>query len=85
MEQIISASNIKCSGCAKTIQEGLAPLTGVQTVTVDVAEGTVTVTGDTLQRTALTQKLAELGYPEKNASSGLINIMQKAKELFSSK
>ncbi|EIJ42152.1 copper chaperone [Beggiatoa alba B18LD] len=85
MEQVILASNIKCSGCAKTIQEGLTTLAGVQQITVDVPEGKVTVTGDNLQRSALTQKLAELGYPEKTATSGLVNIMQKAKGLFAGK
>ncbi len=60
----IKANNIKCQGCARTIQDGLSDLPEVNTVEVDIEEGEVTVVGEMLHRTALVQKLAELGYPE---------------------
>lgn len=56
--------NVKCGGCATTIQEGLSGISGVEDVVVVIQEGEVTVSGETLNRTALAQKLDELGYPE---------------------
>lgn len=55
--------NVKCGGCASNIQTGLANLTGVLTVEVDIESGTVKVQGDGLNPATLTAKLAELGYP----------------------
>ena len=59
------ATKIKCQGCASTIKQGLATLPGVSEVTVDVPSGKVLVTGEPLQRQALHDKLAALGYPER--------------------
>ncbi len=56
--------NVKCGGCAANIKKGLATLEGIQVVEVDIKTGAVTVEGDKLDRGHLTNKLAELGYPE---------------------
>jgi len=50
--------NVKCGGCASTIQDGLSSLAGVKDVAV-VIQG-----GEDLDRAALAQKLGQLGYPE---------------------
>ena len=56
--------NVKCGGCATTIREGLSGISGVEDVEVVIQEGEVNVCGETLNQTALAQKLDELGYPE---------------------
>jgi copper chaperone len=65
MREVISLSNVKCGGCASAIEKALAKVSGVAQATVDVQTGVVTIEGETLNRTALTQQLAVLGYPEK--------------------
>jgi copper chaperone len=56
--------NVKCGGCASTIQDGLLGLAGVKDVAVVIQGGEVTVSGEALDRAALSQKLGQLGYPE---------------------
>ena len=58
-------SNIKCNGCVSNIVSGLATLEGVDNVSVDIATGTVQITGTNLDKSSITTKLSELGYPEK--------------------
>lgn len=53
--------NVKCGGCVTTIPEGLLGISGVEDVMVVIQEGEVTISGETLNRTALAQKLDELG------------------------
>ena len=60
-----SVQNVKCGGCADNIDKGIAALSGVTTVTVDIDSGDVEITGDMLDRQVLSTKLNELGYPEK--------------------
>ena len=64
MNEQFSVGNVKCGGCVNTIQDGLKELQGVVNIEVSVDDGTVQVTGENLDRAQLTQKLAELGYPE---------------------
>jgi copper chaperone CopZ len=59
-----TVQNVKCGGCVSTIENGLKELPGVQTVEVTIEGGQVTVTGDNLSRSELSDKLKELGYPE---------------------
>ena len=60
-----SVQNVKCGGCVSNIEQGLATLPGVTQVTVDISSGKVDVNGDQLERKAISDKLAALGYPEK--------------------
>lgn len=62
MQETFEVRNVKCGGCVKTIEEGLAGLTGVTRVQADT-EGRVVVEGEALDRQALAARLAELGYP----------------------
>ncbi len=65
MQEKFLVSRIKCAGCASAIQNCLHMLSGVQAVAVDIAGGTVEVTGVDLSRTALREALAVCGYPER--------------------
>jgi copper chaperone len=60
-------ANVKCQGCASTIRNGLQSLSGVSEVEVDVPSGEVVVRGEELSRDRLAAKLAELGYPPRQA------------------
>jgi copper chaperone len=60
-------ANVKCEGCASTIRNGLQSLSGVTEVEVDIPSGGVMVRGEELSRDRLAAKLAELGYPPRQA------------------
>ena len=64
MQETFKVQNVKCGGCAQAIREGLGGISGVREVSVEIADGTVTVQGEDLSRRALGDKLASLGYPE---------------------
>lgn len=70
-EEIIIA-NLKCSGCATTIKNKLMELPGMQDVNVVNDEDKVIVTYDNLDRSAITEKLHSLGYPEATEENGLL-------------
>ena len=56
--------NVKCGGCAGIIRDGLLNVAGVKDVAVVIQGGEGTVRGEDLDRTALANKLRQLGYPE---------------------
>ena len=60
----IKVANVKCNGCVVNIKNGLAGMSGLESVAVDLASGVVSVKGDGLDQQAVVTKLAELGYPE---------------------
>ena len=68
MTETFYASNVKCNGCVKTIEGGLKTIDGVTNVTTQIDDGKVTVEGENFSKEIITQKLAELGYPEKKKS-----------------
>ena len=70
-EEIIIA-NLKCSGCATTIKNNLMKLPGMQDVNVVNDEDKVIVSYDNLDRSAITEKLHSLGYPEATEENGLL-------------
>lgn len=63
--------NIKCGGCAQSIERAIRELPGVSCVAVDVAAGRVSVTSKADQRTPVRDVLARLGYPERGSANGL--------------
>ena len=65
MQEQFTVNNIKCGGCVKAIEQGLATLPGVSAVRASVDNGLVEVEGDGLERAVVARKLAELGYPER--------------------
>ncbi len=62
-----TVQNVKCGGCVSAIENGLKELAGVSEVSVTIDGGLVSVSGESLDRTQLTEKLAALGYPESNS------------------
>ncbi len=60
----LRVQNVKCGGCVKAIQDGLARLPGVGDVQVEIETGRVRVEGEDLDRDRIAAALAELGYPE---------------------
>lgn len=83
MQETISVENIKCGGCARTIENNLKKIENLHTVTVNVEEGVITVEGDNLQREELVKLLFSLGYPEKGSVSGLSSFKAKATSVVS--
>ncbi|MCW8827539.1 MAG: heavy-metal-associated domain-containing protein [Gammaproteobacteria bacterium] len=59
-----TVQNVKCGGCVSAIESGLKELTGVESVEVTIEGGQVTVSGESLSREAISDKLKQLGYPE---------------------
>lgn len=60
----IEVENIKCGGCANSIEKALLKIKGVDTVKVNVENGTIAIIGDAA-KPELLAKLTEIGYPEK--------------------
>ena len=69
MQYVIDVENVKCNGCAATIQSALGETDGVQHVAVDVPTGRVQVEADAaaVSRDTLVTILSALGYPQKPA------------------
>ncbi|HNP32928.1 MAG TPA: heavy-metal-associated domain-containing protein [Flavobacterium sp.] len=74
----IEVENIKCSGCASSIQKALLKIKNVETATVDVDSDQVIITGEA-DKEEIIARLIELGYPEKGTNT----ISCKAKSYMS--
>ena len=61
MERTYLVEAMKCPGCAKTIENLLSQLAGVQAVTTDLASKSVTVTGQ-VDQANLQEVLAQTKY-----------------------
>jgi copper chaperone len=83
MELKFEVENVKCGGCARSIEKALRADARISKVTVEPAEGTVVVeaTGDVRAETAAT--LARLGYPEKGSVEGMKAAAAAAKSFVS--
>ena len=80
MTTTLELENIKCSGCANMVTKTIGEITGVKSVHVDPAAGTVeAVIHDGVSRDLIAEKLAHLGYPEE----GKGNIFHSAKSYVS--
>ena len=77
MPEQIYVENIKCGGCANSIQKGLLKLEGVETVEVVVEQGQVNIEGN-VSRDVIIQSLLLMGYPEKGSVEGLSSLKAKA-------
>lgn len=75
----IFVENLKCSGCANSIQNALLKMKGVTGVDVVLAEDKVCVSGVTVEKEEIVAKLASLGYPQKGNNS----FLNKAKSMVS--
>ncbi len=64
----IEVENIKCEGCASSIEKALLLINKVQKVRVELDKGMVVVIGDA-DRNKIIDKLTHLGYPEKGQNT----------------
>lgn len=79
----IIVENIKCGGCANSIKTKIKALEGVNDVTVNVEEGTVSIDGDEADRDNYIAALLKMGYPEVDSVHGLESAGAKAKSFVS--
>ena len=79
----IEIENLKCGGCEKSILKGLAAMGDIADVVVDRELKRVSFTGDPSVRDAVANKLRSMGYPEKDALSGLDAGLANAKSFVS--
>jgi len=83
MQHIINVENIKCGGCANTIETRLRKLEGVSRVSVDIEQGRVSVDATDDNREQLVSTLLQSGYPEKGSAEGIKAAKAKAKSFVS--
>lgn len=83
MSFTIQVENIKCGGCANTIKTRLQELDAVQSVSVDIASGQVSIEGDEHHRAEIAARLLSLGYPESGTAEGIRAAAAKAKSFVS--
>lgn len=83
MSWIVVVENIKCGGCARSIDKALAAIPGVTGLSVDVETNEVTVEADEAVRPAVVARLRELGYSERGAVAGAANVVAKARSFVS--
>jgi copper chaperone len=70
-------ANLKCSGCAKTIQNKLSEIPGVLNVKVDPEQASVKVEHEeSTLRSSLNEQLKTLGYPEIGDDNNLLTQMK---------
>lgn len=78
MDILISVDNIKCGGCANSIQQRLTKIPQVLTVEVDIAGESVLITAEQDIRAQAIEALNAMGYPEKGSQDGLRALGSKA-------
>jgi copper chaperone len=83
MEFALEVDNIKCGGCARSIERALREIAPVSAVGVDVDAGRVTVCAESDVREPVREALARLGYPERGLASGMSAVGAKAKSFVS--
>jgi len=84
MEAVVQVENIKCGGCANSIQKKLQQLTGVLAVEVHIEEGEVVLQCESEAALGAAKKaLAQMGYPEVGTTEGLSALGAKAKSFVS--
>lgn len=79
----LTVENIKCGGCASTINSKLSALDVVDSVDIDIEDGVVNIGGEEAGRTEVAQLLLKLGYPETGTTEGLKAAKAKAKSFVS--
>jgi len=72
MEFTIEVENIKCGGCMNSIKNALLKIENIEEVQIDLETQTISVSGtNDFDNTLVTNKLTDLGYPEKGNNSFL--------------
>jgi copper chaperone len=76
-------ANIKCGGCARSIDKALRADLRVTGVEVDIEKGVVSVEATADAREALRAELLRLGYPEAGSAEGLQALAAMGKSFVS--
>lgn len=72
-----TVANLKCSGCAKTIENKITEIEGVLSVKVDIEKASIDIEHDkTIDRQVFKDKLAKIGYPEVGDDNDLLTQMK---------
>jgi len=83
MEFSLTVDNIKCGGCASHIEKKLLKLEGVESVKIDIEEGSVSGEAVDGSLESIKELLSSLGYPEMGSQEGLTALGSKAKSFVS--
>ena len=79
----IHVDNLKCGGCAHTIEKSLAAIPGVNAIAVAPEKGEVAFKADAALRPKVAETLRGLGYPETGTVTGLAAGVANAKSYVS--
>lgn len=72
MEYTLQVANIKCNGCATSIKNKLAQISGVSDIAVDIENGVVTFSTDEIVlKEQVSTSLKTMGYPDISEENGL--------------
>ena len=83
MELRLQVENVKCGGCARSIEKALLADGRISRVSVEPAQGLVVIDSDDDVRAHALAVLAKLGYPEKGSVEGLKAAAAAAKSFVS--
>ena len=86
MAVTIQVENIKCAGCANSIQKKLLALDSVKTVEVNIETGMVVCATENVNQEIeqqIAQQLLNMGYPQVGSVEGLKAAGAKAKSFVS--
>ena len=83
MQHRFEVVNIKCGGCARSIERALRADPRIAAVSVDVAAGAVTIDAAAEAIADARATLLRLGYPEAGSAEGVAALKAKAKSFVS--
>ncbi len=79
----IQVENIKCGGCAGTIQKNLQADDRVSSIEIDIEKGIVKIVTEHDARQDFADALLKMGYPESGTAEGITAAKAKAKSFVS--
>jgi copper chaperone len=83
MKHLFDVVNIKCGGCARSIERALRADPRVVSVEVDITAGQVSLQATPEAVEAARATLLRLGYPEAGSAAGMKALKAKAKSFVS--
>lgn len=83
MHVSISVENIKCGGCASSIEKKLLEDERISAVDVDIEKGVVEIEASELAIDDWTAALLKMGYPESGTAEGMAAAKARAKSFVS--
>lgn len=83
MQVQFDVENIKCGGCAGTIQKKLMEDDRISHVGVNIEQGVVIIDAGIDASEDWRNQLLNMGYPEKGSAEGLVAAKAKAKSFVS--